>query len=186
MKLTVLRHPRVLEPHLCYGRLDVAIASLPETRAILAERIDEWRALHFGSDDVRIVTSPRTRCRVVADWLGEHLGRETHVEPLLAEMDLGTFEGAPYTTLEGQPEFQSFMSAWTTATAPGGESLPAFEARIAEALRVSTSRGADEVWIAHAGVVRALRVLVDGATWAEAMRQQVPYLDPVSLSVPSA
>lgn len=185
MKLTVLRHPRVLEPHVCYGRLDVAIASLPETWAILAERFEEWRTLHFA-DDVRLVTSPRTRCRLVADWLGERLGRSIHVEPRLAEMDLGSFEGVAFATLEEQPAFQSFMGAWTTATAPGGESLPTFEARIAEALRDGRSRGGDEVWIAHAGVIRALRVLVEGATWEEAMRENVPYLEPVSFSVPFA
>lgn len=183
MRLTVLRHPRVLEPHVCYGRLDVAIASGAETEAILEARCEEWRERLFGDASVGLVSSPRTRCRFVADWLSARFERRLLVDARIAEMDLGSFEGVPFVELERRPEFEAFMGTWETATAPDGESIPRFEGRVAEALRSAIERRRDEVWVAHAGVIRALRVLVEGARWSDAMNEPIPYLEPIAFSL---
>lgn len=183
MKLVVLRHPRVLEPEVCYGELDVPIASWDETEGLLAAQRGYFEGLR--GDSARLLTSPRTRCRIVADWVASILLQTPLVVGDLAEMSLGSFEGHKYSLLEGRADFQSFMEQWETAVAPEGESVAMLEARVRRALEQRRQENPDgsELWVAHAGVVRSLRVILEGKSWSEAMREKVPHLVPVEFTL---
>ena len=141
LTLQLIRHPRPLvEPGICYGRLDVAAENAtPHARRLLAE-------LPPG---LPVWSSPLQRCRVLACAL--------HPEPLLdarlAEMDFGAWEGLAWDAVPRQQ-----LDAWAADVAgyapPGGESPRQLQARalaFVEALDVP-----EAVLVTHAGVIRTL------------------------------
>jgi alpha-ribazole phosphatase len=122
---------------------------------------------------------------VVASWFEGVLECEAIVDDAMAEMSLGDFEGRPFAELESDVAFSRFMENWKTAKAPGGESVPEFESRIRSLLRarMSANEGGVEVWIAHAGVIRALRVIAQKRSWDAAMKHNVPHLEPIEFAL---
>lgn len=141
MRLHLIRHPRPLvEPGLCYGRLDVAA----ENPAALARRL---RAeLPPG---LPLWTSPLRRCRELAALLHP----APAVDGRLAEIDFGAWEGRPWDAIP-----RAELDAWAADVAgyapPGGESPRALQAR---ALAFVAALAVEEaVIVTHAGVIRTL------------------------------
>ncbi|MBA2779328.1 histidine phosphatase family protein [Billgrantia kenyensis] len=81
-----------------------------------------------------IVTSPLDRCREFALWLGEEHDLPVTVEPGLAEMGLGDWEGKTHAearAMEGDVDRQAELWADPSRTSPpGGESVEGFDARV--------------------------------------------------------
>jgi alpha-ribazole phosphatase len=151
-----VRHARPLvDAGLCYGRQDVAAdaAHTRETAVRLA------RALPPGA---MLRTSPRTRCRALADALAALRPdlRPDAVDARLAEMDFGEWEGRRWDAIGAEA-----LDAWTADFAHhrpgGGESVAAFMARVGGAFDALPA-AADSVWICHAGVARAAALLLQG------------------------
>ena len=69
------------------------------------------------------------------------------------------------------------MEQWESAAPPGGESLADLEARVRAAAEESAAAG-PTVWITHAGVIRALRVMLHSVAWPTAMQARVLHLAP--------
>ena len=83
-------------------------------------------------------------------------------EAWLAEMDLGDWEGRLWAEL---PEAE--LTAWTEdfghyRAGGTGESVGAFLARIEAGLRAERTQTDAQVWITHAGVIRAIHWLLEG------------------------
>jgi len=93
--------------------------------ALMVEGASPWDA---------IVTSPLSRCREFALWLGEQHDLPVTVEPGLAEMALGEWEGKTHPearALEAGGDRQAALWADPSRTSPpGGESVAAFDARV--------------------------------------------------------
>lgn len=154
----LVRHPRPeVVKGLCYGRLDVPAQPEDTERAAqtLARRLPEGLVLR---------SSPRQRCLALA--LRLHALRPDLVlqppEAWLAEMDLGDWEGRLWAEL---PEAE--LTAWTEdfghyQAGGTGESVGAFLARIEAGLRAERMQTDAQVWITHAGVIRAVHWLLEG------------------------
>lgn len=154
----LVRHPRPeVAKGLCYGRLDVPAQPEDMERAAqtLARRLPEGLVLR---------SSPRQRCLALA--LRLHALRPDLVlqppEAWLAEMDMGDWEGRPWAEL---PEAE--LTAWTEdfghyRAGGTGESVGAFLARIEAGLRAERTQTDAQVWITHAGVIRAIHWLLEG------------------------
>ncbi|CAM3600379.1 histidine phosphatase family protein [Halomonas sp. FME1] len=85
-----------------------------------------------------IVTSPLMRCREFALWLGEEFDLPVQVEDDLAELHLGQWEGKTYaevTAVEGTARMGAFWHNPAEVAPPDGETLQAFDARLAEVWR---------------------------------------------------
>jgi alpha-ribazole phosphatase len=67
------------------------------------------------------------------------------------------------------------MRNWRTAAPPQGESTPALEARVRRWLG-GLDRDAEHALVAHAGVVRAIDVILRGRDWDDVMATPVPHL----------
>jgi alpha-ribazole phosphatase len=171
-RLIAVRHAPVHSSGICYGRLDVPIGPFDGA-------IDGIVARTRGAD--RVVTSPSTRCRALAEAIAAALGLSLAIDERLTELDFGTWEGRSWEDIERtEPaNFANFMNNWLTAAPPGGETVAALERRVASALTEASSRVDTPLFITHAGVVRALRVLVNGDPWREAMLAAVPHLEPI-------
>jgi alpha-ribazole phosphatase len=156
MNLWLVRHAAVEGAHgLCYGRLDVR-ADVPATQ-VAAQALAAAVPLRC---DVR--TSPSTRCRQLADAL-ETLRPDlrTRHDARLREFDFGHWEGRAWEAIG-----QDAMAAWTEDFIDhrpgGGESVRGLMRRVSDAFQQIDPNAGDVVWITHAGVIRAVRLLLQG------------------------
>ncbi|MDO4906136.1 MAG: histidine phosphatase family protein [Lautropia sp.] len=164
--LWLVRHSKpVMTPGLCYGRLDleVDVKDIERTAGHLAKTLPHGIVVRH---------SPAKRCRLLAEAL-HRLRPDVQLYGAadgLAEMDFGAWEGRPWADL---PEVE--LTAWTDDFSdyrPGetGESVRQFLARIERELqRVLDHHDAEpepepELWITHAGVIRAVAWLLDRDT----------------------
>lgn len=141
MILHLIRHPPpLIEPGICYGRLDVAAenadALTARLRAELPPGLPVW-------------SSPLRRCRDLA----QGLQAPPAIDERLAEMDFGAWEGRPWDDIPRRE-----LDAWAADVAgyapPGGESPRALQQR---ALAFVAGLAVPEaVLVTHAGVIRVL------------------------------
>lgn len=177
-RLLVVRHPRVQVSGVCYGQSDPPCTVSSEELAELAVQLNRE-----DLTQATLWSSPAQRCLLVSRHLTRALTLPLSIDVRLQELSMGSFEGLPYSQLEGMASFNHWMNHWTTQAPPRGESLQQLQARVSAWLEELVLERLHLV-IAHAGIVRALRVLLDGMTWPAAMAQEVPYLSPVSFTLP--
>jgi alpha-ribazole phosphatase len=138
------------------GHSDIPLSPLGEQQA---QHLGRW----FASRHVRgIFTSALQRSRQTAQAIaaGNGHGASPIVEPHLAEIHLGTWEGL--TPVEVDARFANAYQQWrvrpSSVVIPGGEPLAAFRERVRQALaRILEGAGEGEyVVVSHGGVIAAL------------------------------
>ena len=178
-RLWVARHAPVADGLICYGRTDVAVQIAPDQAAETLLRA------YRGEPPERVWTSPASRCRLVAEHIAKKLEVPLVVDDALSELDFGAWEGRLWSSIqtEDRSAYEAWMANWQQLPPPRGESPGDIEARVRA--WVTASLREDVVWlIAHSGVVRALAVVLEGATWPDAMRRQVVHLSWNAFDVP--
>ena len=151
MKLYLVRHPKpVVEHGICYGASDLVChpAALEATATALKNLLP---------NDLTILSSPLSRC----EQLAQHLCRLEPSFPYksdarLAEMNFGNWELKAWDAIAAHE-----LAAWTQTFAAyrcggTGESAGHFVQRVAKRLYESAQDANDQIWITHAGVIRAL------------------------------
>jgi alpha-ribazole phosphatase len=177
--LWIARHAPVAIAGICYGRADVPVLrASADAAALLASTFPA------ASLPEVVWSSVTARCRTVATDLAQGWSAEIRADALLCELDFGRWEGRAWSEIESsdRDEFERWMRDWRVVAPPGGESPRDLERRARRWLDALDLRGTHAL-VAHAGFVRALRVILDGVDWDEAMRSEVPHLCwlPVSL-----
>ena len=158
MKLWLVRHAQpLIEAGICYGRLDMAADA--DATADCGRQL----AMLLPAN-IRVISSPLQRCEQLAQSLyGQRPDLAYKTDVRLQEMDFGQWEGRAWLAIG-----QSALEAWTADFAHhtvghDGESVIAFMRRIALAFDELQAQGdKDAVWITHAGVIRAMHLLVKG------------------------
>jgi alpha-ribazole phosphatase len=155
MALWIVRHARpLITAGICYGVLDVQADSAATDQAAreLADTLSTGAVLRV---------SPLTRCQQLAHVLcALRPDLQARTDPRLREMDFGCWEGVAWDAIP-----QAALQAWTDDFGKhrfgGAESSNEVLMRVA---RVWDEDHADHdaVWITHAGVARAARLLADG------------------------
>ncbi|MDM0103832.1 histidine phosphatase family protein [Variovorax sp. J22R24] len=157
MKLLLVRHAQTTaEEGQCYGRTDVPV--LPEVTLAVAERVAPMLPL-----DVAMACSPLMRCSELARALSVlRPDLSPRPDPRIAEMDMGAWEGGPWTAID-RAEFETWTREFADTPAGRiGESTRQFMRRVGEAFDDWHAGGRDAIWITHAGVIRAVWLLRDG------------------------
>jgi alpha-ribazole phosphatase len=154
MRLYLVRHPKPLvDSGVCYGASDVACAASELDAAALALR----DALPKG---LEIISSPLQRCEHLAQYLQRLESNLTYkTDVRLAEMNFGAWEMQRWDSVSPEE-----LKAWTDDFAfyrcgGSGESTGQFVRRVAQRLMETAQAGQDQIWITHAGVIRALQWL---------------------------
>lgn len=155
MALILLRHARPEGAGgLCYGRSDLGLSGdFPVEAARLAETLPPF---------ARLLTSPLTRCRHLAEALGRARGQAVAVDPRLAEMDFGAWENRPWADLP-RAELDAWAADLTGARPHGGESVAELAARAQAALRDALAGAGPALVVTHAGVIKAALAATQGA-----------------------
>lgn len=147
MALILLRHtrPRGAEG-LCYGRTDLDLADGFEAEA--ARLAAELPAV------ARVLTSPLSRCRRLAEALARARGIAPEIVPDLTEMDFGAWEMRPWAAIP-RAELDAWARDLTGARPHGGETVAELAARTAAALAAALAGPRPALLVTHAGVIKA-------------------------------
>ncbi|MCP3986094.1 MAG: phosphoglycerate mutase [bacterium] len=170
--LFAARHAPVAAKGVCYGRHDVPTIIGPEVaaRTILG-------ALGDYQDRVTAVwTSPAERCRLPAEQIARSLATPLRVSNDIQEIHYGAWEGQTWETLEREhgDRLKHWMEAWQTEAPPGGENLGDLDRRVRRWLAGTVS---GDLLVGHAGVIRALSVILRDLSWEEAMARKIEHLE---------
>jgi len=155
----LVRHAQpLIAPGVCYGALNVpadADATQQAARS-LAQRLPSG---------ARVLVSPLLRCQQLTQSLQvlrPYVSVRT--EARLAEMNFGSWEGQRWDALQSEA-----LEAWTgnfwRHSVGGGECVADFMGRVAEvwdAAMAASIADVPQVWITHAGVIRAARLIASG------------------------
>lgn len=159
MKLWLVRHARpIAADSLCYGRLEIEVdpAQTTELATMLSQQLPQGAGLRV---------SPRQRCEKLAQQLCKaRPDLIARTDPDLAEMDFGTWEGQRWDAL-GAAALDAWVQDFGLHRPGGGESVNEVMRRVAHALqrtRAETSAEGHAVWLTHAGVIRAVHLLLQG------------------------
>ena len=157
MKLWLVRHAEVeLAAGVCYGCSEVRAQPAATRRA--AQRL--VRQLPLGTG---VQVSPLQRCELLAQEL-KALRPDLNLatDARLRELDFGAWEGRAWADI-ARIEFDAWLADFAHARPGGdGECVAELMARVASAWDAWRASGRDAVWITHAGVIRAARLLERG------------------------
>lgn len=148
----------LIAPGVCYGALDVpadADATVQAARG-LAQRLPPG---------VRVQLSPLLRCQQLAQALQvlrPDLRFDT--EQRLREMNFGAWEGQRWDALPPEA-FDAWTSDFWRYRVGDGECVADFMGRVGEVWDEAVAAslpGVPQVWLTHAGVIRAARLIASG------------------------
>lgn len=148
MPLIVLRHTRPeIAAGVCYGSSDLGLAADfdADARRIAAE-------LPAVS---RIVSSPLSRGRLLAEAVGAARGLDVEVDPALRELDFGTWELQRWDAI-ARAELDAWAADFLGARPHGGESVAMLAERVGVALDRHPPATPPVLWVTHSGVIRAV------------------------------
>jgi len=155
-RLWLLRHASpLIEPGICYGALDLA-ADLDATR----------EAAHTVASQlpqaILVVTSPLQRCELLAQTLcGLRPDFAYKTEPRLREMNFGCFEGQRWESIS-QQAYDDWVADFWAHRFGGVDCVADLLTRVAGAWDEARRSGQPQIWITHAGVIRAATLLSKG------------------------
>ena len=144
MKVYLVRHGET--PLNAARVLQYPETPLSERGAAQAERVAHRLA---GAGIERILASDYARARATAEAIRTSTGAPIEIEPLLRERNFGIHRGCACDALETDVFAPDYVP-------PGGESVPAFEARVDDAwaaVRVTAARSRGPVAVVSHGLV---------------------------------
>jgi alpha-ribazole phosphatase len=166
MALWIVRHAKpLIAPGICYGALDIA-ADATATQAAASALAT---VLPQG---LRVEVSPLRRClQLQAALQALRSDLVFSLEPRLAEMNFGIWEGVAWDAVDPQA-----LSAWTDDFGNhrfgGIESTNSVLERVAQVWELAVrSKTREHVWITHAGVARAAALISQGVRKVSDARQ---------------
>lgn len=114
-----------------------------------------------------ILSSPLRRCRELAEAMALPLGQAVQLQPGLAEMDFGDWDGRSLNELwQHEPMEAWWQDPWGQNAPPNGETMQAFDARVADAIAqiLLAARDGERLWlVTHGGVIRCMMASLLGA-----------------------
>lgn len=169
-QIDLLRHGQVATPNLFCAPVNEPLGIAGWKQLTLATQNGAW--------DV-VITSPTRRCHDFAKLLAQRLDCHFLVEPLLSEMDFGSWMGKTHTELWEQfPELmQQLWNQPRRFTAPGGERMEDFINRVTYAWEeIYTHYAGQRILIlTHAGVIRVILSIVLDILYQKSLRFEINY-----------
>lgn len=188
--LWLVRHAQpLIDAGVCYGALDVAAD--PQATRLAARSLAQQLPMN-----AQVLASPLQRCELLAKYLqGLRPDLSYKTDARLAEMNFGCWEGQCWDCVP-QAAFDAWTADFWAHRFGGAESVAEFMTRVALAWHDVQLEGVGaaampvNVWITHAGVIRAIRLIAQGvrevhdaALWpAEALAYGQVWSLPISYS----
>lgn len=150
--IDLVRHGEVKTPELFCAPADEPLSKLGWAQLkALEEAPHQWD---------QIISSPHLRCRTFAEKFAAKQQCALHIDERLREMEFGDWCGKTRQEI-WQRDQKKLQQLWTLPldfTAPGGESMVAFIARVQAAWRqlLAQYAGQSLILLGHAGVIRII------------------------------
>lgn len=171
--IVAVRHPPpAITAGTCYGQLDVPLAE-PATFRVGAI-LDRLPIGHFD----RVVSSPLTRARELAEVLAASLGAELDMEPRLMEMDFGSWEGVAWEDI-ARTEIDAWAADPLGYRTGGGETVSELARRVGDVW--AEANAARQLWVTHAGPMRCLLARQRRLPLESCLRQTFDYCEALVL-----
>ncbi|MBK9571529.1 MAG: histidine phosphatase family protein [Rhodoferax sp.] len=156
MSLWLVRHAQpVVEAGVCYGMTDLAADVADTLRAATALAV----TVPTGAF---LLTSPLQRCDQLAQCLcGLRPDLTCKTDARLVEMNFGCWEGQRWDAIP-RAAFDQWMAEFGSHAFGGVETVDALMQRVAAIWDESVQSPGDQVWITHAGVIRAATLIAQG------------------------
>ena len=165
----LVRHTApAIEAGVCYGGTDIAL-----DEAAFATALPEiMRQLPHNA---RVITSPLTRCRRLADAIGAQQGHSNvQTEHDLRERSFGDWEGMHWDDIP-HAHINAWRDNFLDHAPPNGESVRALQTRVSATWqRWSATHTTPLIIIAHAGPLAVLRALMMNETLGANAMQSAP------------
>lgn len=149
-----------------------------------------WTAVSGKGGWQCIVTSPLRRCAEFACALAERLHAPWELDERLREIDFGAWEGqtAEEITRHDPEALRRFWADPIRHPPPGGEAVPAFQARVRSCWRDQLRRfgGNRVLLITHGGPIRAILGQVYRVPWTDLLNLDLPHASLTRLRVDHA
>ncbi|MCB1405822.1 MAG: histidine phosphatase family protein [Rhodobacteraceae bacterium] len=147
MSLILLRHTRPEGADgLCYGRTDLALADGFD--AAVARLLEDLPQV------ARILSSPLSRCRRLAEAIGAARNQPVEVDDRLIEMDFGRWENTSWDTIP-RAEIDAWAQDFHHSKPHGGESVAELSARAQAAFSAAVAGPVPALAVTHSGVIKA-------------------------------
>lgn len=164
MPLYLIRHPKpVIEPGVCYGQSDIAIADYDDD-------VVRLRQLLKGIDITHVISSPLQRCWQLAQALGLP---NLYQDRRLQELNFGDWEMQRWDDIE-----RAKIDAWSCDVAqnspPNGESYAVLAQRVAACV-AELDPHETALIITHAGPIRALLAQALDLPLEQSFRLRIDY-----------
>jgi alpha-ribazole phosphatase len=156
LKLWLARHAQpLIASGICYGATDVGA----DAQATLDTAQTLSLALPFG---LLVSVSPLQRCELLKHYLQAFRPDLVFkTDARLVEMNFGTWEGQRWDAIP-QIELENWTKHFDTHACGGAERVDQFMGRVGAVWDEAKVLGQDSVWITHAGVIRAAKLLSHG------------------------
>ena len=152
MRAVLIRHPTpLIEPGVCYGRLDIAVAPHEVARLAADPALPGAQV---------VWSSPAARCLRVAEAIAKTLAVTLRVDHRIWEIDFGTWEGRRWSDIQ-RNVLDQWASDPVSFAPPGGESGANLIARV-QSFRADMQQ--DCVVVSHGGPLKVLVALLRGIT----------------------
>lgn len=145
-RLHAIRHPQPdIETGICYGEMDMppVMSHLDEVATFIQRELPVDQLINY--------TSPLQRAKL----LSEAVGAQAIVEPALAEMSFGDWEGTAWDKLP-KSDVLAWRSDFMGYTISNGESVAGFYQRVNHFIEQLLPLQQDTALFAHAGIIRCL------------------------------
>lgn len=181
--ILLVRHAKPLQSGLCYGRYAVRMPDAVQAARRLHAQLLGWRR----DLSTLIYTSPLPRCAELAAALSLLRPVELQADDRLMELSFGDWEGLSWDAIAAQDahRLQGWMANWRHQAPPHGESYGQLRCRVLDFWQELVSQATGHslrCLVTHAGVIRVLRVEIQGWSEERAWSEPVPYLQPLSLA----
>lgn len=149
----LLRHTPV-KPGLtvCYGNTDVALAESAEED--IAKVVAQYQSF-----DGTIISSPLTRCKLLAKRISETCGQDVQFFDELKEIDFGDWEMKPWKDIL-KKDLEAWANQLDLVAPPNGECFKDVQTRAVNVLKTILSENpqakGDLLVVTHGGVIRTL------------------------------
>lgn len=174
MGLIFYRHPTPdAALGLCYGRLDLDIGPTGPNEIALACKTPP--------SVTKVLSSPAKRALALAQPLADAANLSVTTDARLWEMNMGHWEGLLWSEID-RGESDPWAEDALNRAAPGGE---AFVEVIARMKSVLDDISQPTCIVAHAGPIRAARMILTGASFDEVFAEKVPFATPIPFELGS-
>ncbi len=124
-----------------------------------------------------IVTSDLNRCLLAGEYLAETFSRPLIVTEQIREQSFGDWEGMTWDEVkESHPkQWRCFFDDWVYTKPPNGESFLEMSQRVVKFFKTRKPCKEIDLWITHAGPIRAILCATSNITLKRAFAFQCPF-----------